>query len=97
MTAREIVYISGPITGVPDYRDKFAAAEKQLLECGFIVINPAKKPEGLSYAAYMRLSFSEINECDTVYMLPGWENSVGARAEKVYAETLGKNIRYFYL
>jgi hypothetical protein len=93
----EIVYISGPMASDPDYRRKFEAAERELRGCGFVVINPAKNPEGLSYAAYMRLAIAEINECDTLYMLPGWENSRGARAEKAYAESVGKNIRYFYL
>ena len=31
------VYISGPITGVSDYMEKFEAAEKELKEKGYLV------------------------------------------------------------
>ena len=35
------VYISGAITDVPDFKDRFKEAEKHLRELGFNVINPA--------------------------------------------------------
>ncbi len=36
------VYISGGITNVRNFKDKFKAAEKHLLKLGFNVINPAE-------------------------------------------------------
>ncbi len=35
------LYISGPITGTDDYMERFAAAQKELEEEGWTVINPA--------------------------------------------------------
>lgn len=35
-----------------------------------------------------------IKDCDTIYMLDGWRDSVGARAEKALAEWLGMHIVY---
>jgi hypothetical protein len=34
------------------------------------------------------------SECDAVYMLPGWENSKGARAEHATAIALGLQVIY---
>ncbi len=36
------VYISGPITGVADYMDKFAKAETELGDRNLNVVNPAR-------------------------------------------------------
>ena len=41
------IYIAGPITGVVDYREKFAVAERELAKRGHVVLNPAALPEGL--------------------------------------------------
>ena len=35
-----------------------------------------------------------IKSCDAIYMLKGWENSKGAKAEKAMAEWLGLEIKY---
>lgn len=35
------LYISGPITGTDDYMERFAAAQKELEEEGWSVVNPA--------------------------------------------------------
>ena len=37
-----------------------------------------------------------IDCCDTVCMLPGWENSDGANAEYLYAKKCGKEIIFDY-
>jgi hypothetical protein len=96
MRDREIVYISGKITDDPNYREKFNTAERILRDgYDFVVINPAKLPAGLPYESYIRLSVAQINECDTLYMLPDWVDSPGAKIEKTYAELIGKNIRYY--
>ena len=38
----EHIYISGPITGTSDYMERFEKAEKELIENGYSVINPAE-------------------------------------------------------
>lgn len=36
-----IGYLSGPVTGNPDYKKQFAWSAKQLTRMGYDVINPA--------------------------------------------------------
>lgn len=85
------VYISGPITGVEDYMENFAEAEKRLKEDfeRVVVINPAKvnymMPEETTYEEFMRMAFCMLEMCDTIYMLKGWEKSCGANREYCYA------------
>lgn len=80
------VYIAGPITNDLDhYREKFAAAEQLLTEQGYIVLNPATAPIGLTRNDYMRLSFAMIDAADMLAFLDGWEESLGANLERSYA------------
>jgi hypothetical protein len=82
------VYISGPMTGIPDYnRDAFMGAEKILLERGHSVVNPWTLGEvmGWGHFDYMRRDIVAMSECYGIYMLPGWLRSRGARAEWVVA------------
>lgn len=92
------VYISGPITGVKDYMDKFEQAEKEMIEKGFTVVNPAKinygMPEDMTYEEYMEIDIRLIDLCDAIYMIRGWEMSRGANREYGYALGKGKTITY---
>ena len=92
------VYISGPITGVPDYMEKFEAAEKELVEKGFAVVNPAKinygMPDDMTYEEYMEIDIKLIDMCDVICMLRGWKMSRGANREYGYALGKGKTIIY---
>jgi hypothetical protein len=36
------LYISGKITGDENYQEKFAEAERRLVDAGYEVVNPAK-------------------------------------------------------
>lgn len=92
------VYISGPITGVPDYMEKFEQAEKELVEKGFAVVNPAKinygMPDDMTYEEYMEIDIKLIDMCDVICMLRGWKMSRGANREYGYALGKGKTIIY---
>ena len=92
------VYISGPITGVPDYMEKFEAAEKELKEKGYNVVNQAKindgMPEDMTYEEYMEIDIKLITMCDALYMMKGWKSSCGANREYGYALGRGKIIMY---
>jgi hypothetical protein len=92
----KIAYIAGKITGEPDYRKKFAEVEKRLTAKGHIVLNPAMLPEGMPYESYMRIGFAMIDTADTVYLLPNWVDSPGAKREKQYAEKCGVRIMPIY-
>ena len=91
------VYISGPITGLRNYkyRDKFREADKKLHEEGHYAIDPSVfgKPGQRSWDYYMRVAIPELCKCDAIYMLEGWEQSKGARLERHIAQQLGMEIR----
>jgi hypothetical protein len=91
------MYISGRITGQPDFIERFAKAEKHLKARGFEVMNPATLPHdhGRSWGEYMADCLKELLSCDGVYMLKGWKNSRGARIEKQLAQDLGFKLIYF--
>lgn len=95
MTEKKIAYIAGPITGVADYKAKFAAAEAQLEIDGYIVLNPARLPEGMPYEAYIPICLAMVAAADTLFMLPGAQYSKGAMAEYTCAVALGKTIKGF--
>ena len=88
-----IIYLAGKITGNPEYRKQFAAAKAELEAKGYIVLNPAELPEGMSKAAYMRICFAMIDTADGVCGVGRWTDSRGAIAETSYADYIGKPIR----
>lgn len=84
------VYISGPITGKPDFIERFAAAEEKLKKDGYEVFSPAKfytiMPPSATWEDYMKLSMAMLSLCDAIYMLSGWQWSRGAVKEYYMAE-----------
>lgn len=84
--SKKVVYISGPISGVPHYKDHFEAAAVEIEAHGFIALLPTWLPEGLSNKQYMRINFAMIDSADAVYFLPTWPASKGAGLEKKYCE-----------
>jgi len=88
----KVVYISGPITGVPNALDAFFAVETELINQGFTVLNPSRLPPGMTNEQYMTINFAMINAADAVYFMPGWENSRGATLERAYCEYTGKRV-----
>lgn len=87
-----ILYLSGPITGVSDYKTRFADAENQLLKKGFTVINPARTTEGLTNADYMRISMAQLEAADGIVLFGSWGLSRGAIIEALYAAYIGKQL-----
>ena len=58
VTKQKKVFISGKITGDPNYREKFDKAEKELTEQGHLVMNPSVFPEGFRWEDYMKITRS---------------------------------------
>ncbi|HRW03436.1 MAG TPA: DUF4406 domain-containing protein, partial [Tetrasphaera sp.] len=89
----DAVYLSGPMTGLPDFnRPAFHAAAAALRAQGYVVINPAEVDLGpdATWADYMRVHLAEIARRVTqVFVLPGWESSRGAQLEVHVARSLG--------
>jgi hypothetical protein len=79
------------MTGYTNWNiEAFRKAEEWLSEQGHTVLNPAKhtpivRPEDISHAQYMKIALDMLDCCDTIYMLKGWEKSLGARQEFQYA------------
>jgi hypothetical protein len=93
----DIVYISGPMTGLPGFNHQaFYDAEQLLLEdfvC--IVHNPAKSFSGrtdLERKTYMRHDIHLLLESTVVVLLPGWQRSQGSLLEILVAQELGLKI-----
>ena len=90
-----IIYISGKMRGLPDKgKSHFAAAERSLRDRGYIVLNPSQLPDGMPDDTYMPICLAMLEAADSIYMLCGWEDSVGATSELAYAKCQNKTILY---
>ncbi len=88
------VYVSGPMTGLPDLNfPAFAAMTANLRADGHTVTNPSEiNPDGGSWNDCMRRDIAALMDCDTVATLPGWLNSEGAVLEVTIAQRLGMKV-----
>ena len=86
------IYLSGPMTGLPDYnRPAFARVAEQLRAEGKSVFNPGDigpKDNIMPRAWYMRRDLEALMKSDSVYVLPGWGDSEGAKLEIAIAKEL---------
>lgn len=86
------IYIAGPMTGYPDCNfAAFHAVAERLAQTGWKVFNPAENFGGrkdLPREAYLRLDLAVLAQCDAIAMLPGWQDSRGAKLEYVVAREL---------
>jgi hypothetical protein len=89
-------YIAGPMTGYPEFNyPAFAAAAAELRAQGIDVRSPHENDDGSTgkpWDFYMRLALRMMLDCDEVLLLPGWEESRGARLERYVAEQLGMKV-----
>ncbi|WAX22827.1 hypothetical protein MAJJADAN_00065 [Pseudomonas phage Amjad_SA] len=84
------VYISGPMTGLPDFNyPAFNAEAARLRALGYHVENPAENPEQPCWEDYMKVAIRQMLTCDTIAVLPGWGKSRGAWMEVSIAERVG--------
>ena len=81
------VYIAGAMTGKFKYKEAFKRAEGRIKELGHIALNPSFLPEGL--ADYFEINKAMIDQCDAIYVLSGYEESVGTKKELEYVKSKG--------
>lgn len=87
------IYLSGPMTGLPDCNyPAFNYEAARLRALGYHVENPAENPRRNNYAAYMKQAIAQMMTCDVIAVLPGWTESEGARTEVEISARVG--IRY---
>ena len=100
------VYISGPMSGIPESNfPAFHAAAASLRSLGIDVVNPAEINPGQPpadgagkeafdafYNACLRADIREMMGCDAVALLPGWQHSKGANLELHVAHRVGMRI-----
>ena len=85
------VFLSGPISGVSDYKLRFAKAfvRVKMANPSARIWNPGVLPDDRDYEWYMRQCVDAVFDSLSVVMLPGWEDSPGAVAERALARALG--------
>ena len=99
-----LLYVSGPFTS-PDKlhgieRNILAASEAALegWRQGWAVICPHKNTSGyqhaedIPYETWIEGDLEILRRCDAICMLPGWEQSNGARIELALAYDLGLEV-----
>lgn len=101
------VYLAGPMRGYPEFNfPAFDFAAKKLREEGWEVFSPAEKGEevlaqtdpNLQHDITFRRKVFALDMayiCDhaeAVCLLPGWEKSLGAKAERALAEAIGLDV-----
>lgn len=90
-----IVYLAGPMSGLPDFNyPAFHAAEEELRAAGHVPINPARhgsdpRSGDWEWSDYIRRTIRDLTQADGIHLLPGWEKSRGATLEKTIADALG--------
>lgn len=86
------LYLAGPITDFPEFREAFAFAERVVARAGHRSVSPLDIYAGEDWLVAMRLDITELMKVDGIVLLPGWPRSKGARLELTVAAELKKRI-----
>lgn len=89
------VYLSGPMTGLPDLNfPAFAEAAARMRAAGLEVVNPAElvSTPGLPYGECMRIDIAALVTCQALAQLPDWSQSRGAGVEFAVARAIGMRV-----
>lgn len=89
------LYLSGPMTGLPDFNaPAFNDAAQKLRSFGYTVFNPVENgvPPDAEWAVHLRADIAALMQCAHMAVLPGHENSRGARLEIHIAKALGMSV-----
>lgn len=86
----KVIYIEGPIIGVPKYWEAFEKVDDDLTSRGYTVLNPARLPEDLDNSKALNIRLAMLAQADAVFVLPNWASSRGAALEISYSTYIGK-------
>jgi nucleoside 2-deoxyribosyltransferase len=100
MSKTTTVYLSGPMSGLPDNNfPTFHAAAHALRKIGYEVINPAEfttDVNGLdsdaAWRKFMQEDIKALVDCQAIVMLPAWPESRGATLERNIAIGLSMRV-----
>ena len=99
----KVAYIAGPYRGKSEravvenirHAEKYALKDWQM---GYAVICPHLNTQLFGGLApdevWLDGDLEILRRCDLCVMIPGWDNSSGARAERVFALEHGIEVRY---
>jgi hypothetical protein len=87
------IYVAGPMTGLPELNfPAFHAAAARLRDAGWEAVNPAENFGGrtdMPRETYLRADVILLAQCEAIALLPGWQESRGAKLEYLMARELG--------
>ena len=81
------VFLSGPISGVEDYKERFAAKAGVIWNAGDVPFDPAliELSPDATPADYLLECLEELVHCDGICFLPGARKSKGSLIEREFA------------
>lgn len=88
------IFLSGPVSHadpkqVARNRRRFHRWARIIGKRGYAVLNPATLPLGMEYGDYMHICYGMVDVADGIFLLDGWRDSPGAKAEYDYALAKG--------
>jgi hypothetical protein len=100
---KSMIYIAGPIAGTNDFHERFNSACLELVQLGYTPISPlevngidpgCREETSEARVRYLKADIRALMSCSGIYLLRGWENSRGARLEKLIADGLDMLVLY---
>ena len=92
------IYIAGKISGLlkEEYLPKFEKAEQELRAAGWDPVNPCKFgiPDHATTEQALPVCIKEMENCQAVYMLTCWRDSLGAIVEHSTAKHRRMDVYY---
>ena len=90
-----LYYLSGPMSGYPDFNiPAFNDAAAKLRAKGLQVISPPEIDGSTdkTWDQYLRQDLKALLDCHHIVLMPGWQESRGAKLEHAVAVGLGMRV-----